>query len=59
MGEVKSVNPQTKIDVVRDMLAQGQVLVPVVDEEHIPLGVMSLAVLSVGKTQRKKRFGWF
>ena len=58
MSEVKSVSALTKLDSVKELLQQGQALVPVVDEEGVPLGVLSWAELHLASSAKKK-FGWF
>ena len=59
MSEVKAVSPQEKLEAVHAILQQGQPLVPVVDDEGIPLGILSWAELQEATTARKKKFGWF
>jgi len=59
MSEVKSVSAQTPIDSVREILGQGQALVPVVDGDGVPLGVISFEQLQQMPVKHKKRFGWF
>lgn len=57
MSEVKSLLATDAAQNARDILQQGQPLVPVVDETSALLGVLSLVELSVAPV--KKRFGWF
>ena len=46
MSEAKSVTPETSFEIVKALLLQEQPLVPVVDSENVPLGVLSLAELN-------------
>lgn len=59
MSEVKSVTPQDNPDAVRAILAQGQPLVPVLDADGVPLGIITWAELQSVPPVRKKKFGWF
>ena len=54
MSEVKSITPETAAQSVRDTLVHEQPLIPVVDKENVPLGILSLVELNVQKVKRKK-----
>ncbi len=59
MSEVKSLSATALAEGAREILAQGQLIVPVVDADCVPLGVLSLAELCAAPPARRKRFGWF
>ena len=59
MSEVKIATVQTKSEVVQELLQQGQPLVPVIDNEGVPLGVISWAELHHAPCGHKRKFGWF
>lgn len=58
MSEVQSVAAKAAANQARLVIAQGQPLVPVVDESGVVLGTLSLAELAATPA-KKKRFGWF
>ena len=58
MTEVKSVLATDLADTAREILSY-QPLVPVVDENNVPLGTLTVAEFMTVPTSRKKRFGWF
>ncbi len=57
MTEAKALAPQAALTQARELLLQGQPLVPVVDEKGRVLGVVGAEQLP--PPQAKKRFGWF
>ena len=57
MGEVKSLSLGSTAQEAQSLL-QLQPLVPVLDENGVPQGILTLAEL-MGRTTTKKRFGWF
>ncbi len=57
MTEAKGLPPQACLAQVRELLLQGQPVVPVVDEKNRVLGVVSADPVPPAAT--KKRFGWF
>ncbi len=59
MTEVQSVSLETAAESARDVLMQGQPLVPVVNAEKVPLGILSSVELILNKPKNKKRFSWF
>ncbi len=57
MTEAKALAPQAVLAQARELLLQGQPVVPVVDEKGRVLGVVGAEQLP--PPQAKKRFGWF
>ena len=59
MTPVQSLHAQIPAREAQKILEDGQPLVPVTDENGIPLGILTEKSLLVGACPSKKRFGWF
>ena len=59
MTDAQGVAPQSPAAQAQGVLDGGQPLVPVIDENSVPLGVVTEQNLLSGASERKKRFGWF
>ena len=59
MTDAQGVAPQSPAAQAQGILDGGQPLVPVIDENGVPLGVLAEQNLLVAAPERKKRFGWF